>query len=74
MKKLGWKHSFSEIMVAIGRARRRDVSNNILQQSLAELRRTKQAGAGSASPSDGTLADESSNLPSAPQQQPSESR
>jgi hypothetical protein len=55
VKKLGWKHSFTEIMVAIGRTRRRDVSNNILQQSLAELRRTKQAGSGNTRPSDGAL-------------------
>ena len=73
MKKLGWKHSLSEIMVALGRARRRDVSNNMLQQSLAELRRTKQAGVGSAPPSDitpldGKLVDGASPLPSAPQQ------
>jgi len=72
VKKLGWKQSFSEIIVSLGRARRRVVSNNILQQSLAELRRTRPAGDESASPSDITLVDDTlvdgaRHLPSAPQ-------
>jgi len=66
VKKLGWKHSFSEIMVALGRARRRDVSNNILQQSLVELRRTRQASPDLASPHEITLIDETSQRPGTP--------
>ena len=66
MKKLGWKHSLSEIMVALGRARRRDVSNNMLQQSLAELRRTRQASPDRASPQEITLIDETSHRQGTP--------
>jgi hypothetical protein len=66
VKKLGWKHSFSEIMVALGRARRRDVSNNILQQSLVELRRTRQVSPDRASPQEITSIDETSHRPGTP--------
>lgn len=76
MKKIGWKLSFSELVVALGRARRRDVSNTILQRSLAELRRIRPAGDEGVSPSeiplvngapvDGALLDGADSMTNAP--------
>jgi hypothetical protein len=42
VKKINLRHSFWEIMVALGRARRRHVSNKILRRSLLDLRRAAE--------------------------------